>query len=250
MRQPRTRWLTHFMTPRRPRGVRAQRHPRARRSRGFKSAARPLAAGKRKRAAKARRKVRLFPSAPSRHGTVRSLPLRSPSQWGAPICGMAGPRACFFRSKACHYAPFHSGGAPKAVARAAPTACLRFSSVAPVSMGVTPDGAAVKASSASFTAAPGSGISPIGAAADILTTKMVWDSAWRRPRRVRRLGFWACSWRSRSCASVKGRRGKPGPQLRRVGNYPIPRPRYSRCPAPWETGAGESARAQLSRLPA
>jgi hypothetical protein len=46
---------------------------------------RPLAAGKRKRAAKARRKVRLFPSAPSRHGTVRSLPLRTPSQRRAPI---------------------------------------------------------------------------------------------------------------------------------------------------------------------
>ena len=32
------------------------------------------------------------------------------------------------------------------------------------------------------------------------------------------------------------------PQLRHVGNYPIPRPRYSPCPAPWETGAGQSAR--------
>jgi hypothetical protein len=60
-----------------------------------------------------------------------------------------------------------------------------------------------------------------------------WDCTLRRPRRAGRLGFWACSWRSRSCASVKGRRGKPGPRPRRVGSYPIPRrPHYSLCPAP------------------
>ena len=50
--------------------------------------------------------MRLFPRAPSRHGTVRSLPLRSPSQRGAPICKMTCGFACLFRSKACHYAPF------------------------------------------------------------------------------------------------------------------------------------------------
>jgi hypothetical protein len=66
-------------------------------------------------------------------------------------------------------------------------------------------------------------------------------------RRAGRLGFWACSWRSRSCASVKDRRGKPGPRPRRVGSYPIPRrPHHSLCPTPGRVARGKARGATIA----
>ena len=96
--------------------------------------------------------------------------------------------------------------------------------------------------------------------AGVLTNRPGHSQAWRlRPvhgvdrAKVKAsdvLFFWACQRRSRSCASVKGRRGKPGDLAPACRGVPIPRrPCHSPYAPAWEAApVAERVGPQLSRL--
>ena len=154
--------------------------------------------------------------------TPRQSKARSPSLFEhqprrrAPICGMArGPRL-LFQAKSLLI---------RAIARAGPS---------------TGRSASASAHRRAGSGGPRFRRSPMGDSRGNIHDEDGVGRAWRRPRRAGRLGFWACSWRARSCASVKGRRWKPDRDAGVSGATLSRAALTSLCPAPGREARGRA----------